>query len=338
MTRIDPQVDFNWNWQSPGPGVPREYFSVRWTGKLYAPTTGKYRFSATVDDGVRVWVNGRKVIDEWRKQDDSQFVGEIDLKGWQLYDLRIEYYNDWKGSVISVFWELPEDRPLISFGSKPNKVIPAKYLFRKPSVLQPIASARLPATPNKLPPDKKSLVAGKPAPILAMVRSKPTVSTLTFIPAKQTVIPRPSALATLTQTPEHTPIMDAPTAPVKLDPPIMHFKVGESITLQHVVFTQSEYTLLPESYAELDKLVRVLQADSTLRIELAGHTDNVGDKRLNLALSEHRAKVVASYLCRHGIADTRITTKGYGGSRPIADNTNEAQRAQNRRVELMVLN
>ncbi|GAB2592923.1 PA14 domain-containing protein [Spirosoma areae] len=337
MTRTDADVNFNWNWESPGPGVPREYFSVRWTGKLYAPTSGTYRFSATVDDGVRVWVGGKNVINEWRKQDDSQFVGEISLNGKQLYDLRIEYYNDWKGSVISVFWESPDDRRLFSFASKPHQVIPAKYLFSKPDrplPKPPVAAKQQPAPLPVLPvattrpapkPSTPKLPALKPVSTLAKRKTDSVATT----PAKLVQKPAP-LLATV------VPGVAAPAPPA--EPSFGKLKAGDAMVLQHVVFAQSDYTLLPESCAELDKLVRALQASPALRVEIAGHTDNIGDKRLNQALSEFRAKVVASYLIRHGIADARITAKGYGGSRPLADNTSEAQRAQNRRVEFIVNN
>ncbi len=337
MTRTDAEVNFNWNWESPGPGVPREYFSVRWTGKLYAPTSGKYRFSATVDDGVRVWVGGKKVIDEWRKQDDSQFVGEIALNAKQLYDLRIEYYNDWKGSVISVFWESPEDRRLFSFTAKPHQVIPAKYLFSKPErplPKPPVVPKREPALTSVLP-----IAANRPAPRPAT----PKLPALKPVPAPATynadAIATASAIALQKPKPVHATVVPdvgalAPTPPAA--PSFSNLKAGDAMVLRHVVFAQSEYTMLPESYIELDKLVRALQTSPALRVEIAGHTDNVGDKRLNQALSEFRAKVVATYLIRHGIADERITAKGYGGSRPLADNTSEAQRAQNRRVEFTV--
>ena len=311
MTRTDSQVDFNWNWQSPGPGVPREYFSVRWTGKLYAPTTGKYRFSATADDGVRVWVNGKKIIDEWRKQDDSNFIGEISLTSHQLYDLRIEYYNDWKGSVISVFWESPEDQRLFSYTSTPRQTIPARYLFSKPG-RPAVATKRTPAPIQPVAMQTKRK-AEPVAPVLAKTNQTPK-------PVFATVVPDVSK-----------------SAPVKpADQPFANLTPGKAIAFQQVVFPQSEYTLLPESYGELDRLVQVLRANPALHIEIGGHSDNVGDKRLNLTLSEFRAKVVANYLIRHGVADTRVTAKGYGGSRPIADNTNETQRAQNRRVDFII--
>ena len=317
MTRTDEQVDFNWNWQSPGPGVQREYFSVRWTGKLYAPTSGKYRFSATVDDGVRVWVNGRKVIDEWRKQDDSQFVGEISLMGRQLYDLRIEYYNDWKGSVISVYWEMPEDRRLLGFGSKPHQVIPAKYLFSSPERVRPTRIAPAKAAPARMLPVTIRSTTTKPNP-------------------RQPVMPKLAVTSATDFAVDVVPTASTSKPAVPVTGLFERLKVGEPIVLRHVVFVQSTYTLLPESYAELDKLVKVLQDRPTLRVDIAGHTDNIGDKRLNQTLSEYRAKVVANYLIQHGIADTRITARGYGSDRPVADNANDLQRARNRRVEFVL--
>ncbi|WP_018619057.1 OmpA family protein [Spirosoma luteum] len=295
LTRIDPAVDFDWNWQYPGPGVQREYFSVRWTGKLYAPKSGKYRFSALADDGVRVWVNGKKVIDEWRKQDDSNFTGDIALTGGRLYDLRIEYFNDWKGSVISVFWEMlinnrPSYRSLL-----PRQVIAGKYLVPK-------RASRSVAT-RKVPVKK---------PVATLVKPAKTSGDVAPLTARTATLSRLSAS------------------------PFANLKAGNAFVLRHVLFAQGDYTLLSESYTELDELVQALRANPSLHIEVAGHTDNVGDKRLNLALSENRAKVVASYLIRHGIAENRITAKGYGGTKPIASNADDAQRPLNRRVELVV--
>ena len=352
LTRTDPQVDFDWNWQSPGPGVQREYFSVRWTGKLYAPTSGKYRFSATVDDGVRVWVGGKKVIDEWRKQDDSQFAGEIALNANQLYDLRIEYYNDWKGSVISVFWESPEDRRLFSFHSKPTQLIPAKYLFSRPvSVVPARRNAASPPVQNQprftVPAVAKREPFSRPASSVPTATSSPAITPQRTTTKPASTIGKPASVAATPTNPVSKPtpvlagVVPAAITPAPAIPTAESFanlKAGETVILRRVAFAQSEYTLLPESYAELDKLVQALKANPTFQVNIAGHTDNVGDKRLNQALSEHRAKVVASYLTRHGIAATRITSEGYGGSRPIADNAREEQRAQNRRVEFSMTN
>ena len=295
LTRIDPAVDFDWNWQYPGPGVQREYFSVRWTGKLYAPKSGKYRFSALADDGVRVWVNGKKVIDEWRKQDDSNFVGDIALTGGRQYDLRIEYFNDWKGSIISVYWEmLVNNKP--SYNSVlPRQVIAGKYLVPK-------AGSRV-VTTRKVPVRK---------PVATVVKPGETSVAVAPLSAKMAT---PSRL---------------------IVSPFANLKSGSAFVLRHVLFAQGDYKLVAGSYDELNELVQALNANPTLNIEVGGHTDNVGDKRLNLALSENRAKVVASYLIRRGIAENRITAKGYGGTKPIANNNDEAQRPLNRRVELVV--
>ncbi len=112
--------------------------------------------------------------------------------------------------------------------------------------------------------------------------------------------------------------------------------IATPVTLRHVQFEQSSYVLLPESFPELDKLVERLRQQAHWRIEVMGHTDNVGDPRLNQVLSEYRAKVVMNYLIRHGIADDRIEANGYGGSRPIAGNDTEDGRSRNRRVEFIL--
>ncbi|GAA4461743.1 PA14 domain-containing protein [Nibrella saemangeumensis] len=321
-TRTDPQVSFDWNWRYPAPGVQREYFSVRWTGKLYAPTTGKYRFSATVDDGVRVWVGGKRVIDEWRKQDDTQFVGEITLQAKHYYDLKVEYYNDWKGSIIFVYWETPQDRKenLFGYTSKPYKTIPTQYLFSKPVAAGPV-TAQPQATITSA---KSSARAATLVP--TVVTAKPAANPKAFPPAKK---PNVTTLKSTGRVAVATPVVKAPAV-------FTNLVKGEAVILKNVFFEQSKYVLLPESSTELNKLVQTLKDQPSLRIDIVGHTDNIGDPRLNQALSENRAKVVATYLIRNGITSDRLETKGYGGTRPIADNTVESERARNRRVEFVV--
>ena len=118
--------------------------------------------------------------------------------------------------------------------------------------------------------------------------------------------------------------------------PFDNLRPGEVMVLRHVQFEQSSYVLLPESSVELDKLVQALNQHPLWRVEIAGHTDNVGDPRLNMALSENRAKVVATYLIRRGISESRVDTKGYGGTQPVADNTLERDRLKNRRVAITI--
>ncbi len=106
--------------------------------------------------------------------------------------------------------------------------------------------------------------------------------------------------------------------------------------LRNVQFEQSSYVLLAEESTELNKLIQSLKANLQWHIHIAGHKDNVGDARLNLALSEHRAKVVATYLTRRGIAEERITTEGFGSKQPLGGNTTESERSKNRRVEITI--
>lgn len=113
--------------------------------------------------------------------------------------------------------------------------------------------------------------------------------------------------------------------------------VNQAFRLDNVYFDQSSYVLRPESYPQLDKLVKTLQTTPALIIEIAGHTDNVGDRRLNQALSENRAKIIMNYLTNHGIAAKRLKYNGYGSNRPAALNDSEENKRKNRRVEFVVL-
>jgi OmpA-OmpF porin, OOP family len=123
----------------------------------------------------------------------------------------------------------------------------------------------------------------------------------------------------------------------KADTVFRNLQTGQAIELDKVFFDQSSYRLRPESFDQLDKLLRTLQTMPTLRIEIAGHTDNVGDRRLNQSLSEQRAKIIANYLIDKGIPEVRLRHNGYGGNRPAAPNDVEENKRKNRRVEFVVL-
>jgi outer membrane protein OmpA-like peptidoglycan-associated protein len=114
-------------------------------------------------------------------------------------------------------------------------------------------------------------------------------------------------------------------------------EIGQDVPLNNVFFVRGEPTLISTSYPELNKLAKILLENPTLEIELSGHTDNVGDAGKNQILSEQRVEVVKKYLVSKGATEERITGKGYGGSKPIADNSVEATRKLNRRVEFKII-
>jgi len=116
-----------------------------------------------------------------------------------------------------------------------------------------------------------------------------------------------------------------------------NLRVKQAFRLDNIYFDQGSYILRPESYPQLDKLVKTLATTPKLVIEIVGHTDNVGDRRLNQALSENRVKVIRSYLIRSGIAEDRLRINGYGDARPAAPNDSEENKRKNRRVEFVVL-
>lgn len=125
--------------------------------------------------------------------------------------------------------------------------------------------------------------------------------------------------------------------PLSLDVPLGKLATGSTIALRNIFFNTASYALLPTSNAELDKLVKLMKANPDLRIELGGHTDNVGADAANLTLSQQRANAVRDHVVAQGVDGARITAKGYGETKPMATNDTEAGRALNRRTEVTVL-
>ncbi len=113
---------------------------------------------------------------------------------------------------------------------------------------------------------------------------------------------------------------------------------GAHINLNHVLFQQGSPKLLDESFKELDLVVDLMKSNPSMRIELAGHTDNVGTASLNLKLSNDRVAAVKKYLVDKGIDAKRIKGKGYGGTKPISPGNTEEARRLNRRVEFIITN
>lgn len=123
----------------------------------------------------------------------------------------------------------------------------------------------------------------------------------------------------------------------KLDIVLEPITSKKTVVLNNVFYETGLYKLKAESKTELDRLLRFLQANPTIKLEVSGHTDNVGADASNLDLSQKRANEVVNYLVAAGIDKARLKAKGYGATMPIADNGTEEGRAKNRRTEIMIV-
>lgn len=111
----------------------------------------------------------------------------------------------------------------------------------------------------------------------------------------------------------------------------------QRFVLEDLHFGTGSATIQSDSYPRLDRVVEYMTHRPSVRIRVAGHTDNVGDPRRNQVLSEQRAQAVRDYLVSHGIDGGRIEAVGYGDQRPLTSNATEEGRAQNRRIEAIEL-
>jgi len=131
------------------------------------------------------------------------------------------------------------------------------------------------------------------------------------------------------------PIIDVPVPTNELAK--IEIEAGKVVQLKNIFFEHDKSELLPRSFSELNKLYDLMTTNSTMQIEIRGHTDAVGEQSYNLPLSEKRAKAVVDYLLNLGISSYRLQHQGYGASMPVADNNSDAGRRENRRVEFLIL-
>ncbi len=122
-----------------------------------------------------------------------------------------------------------------------------------------------------------------------------------------------------------------------MDVPLQAIKVGQKVVLKNIFFDTNKYDLKPESESELQKLIAFLNSKPNLKVEIGGHTDNVGTQQDNKLLSENRAKAVYNYLIENSIGKQRLSYKGYGELEAIANNNTDKGRALNRRTEFMIV-
>jgi outer membrane protein OmpA-like peptidoglycan-associated protein/tetratricopeptide (TPR) repeat protein len=129
----------------------------------------------------------------------------------------------------------------------------------------------------------------------------------------------------------------SPDSVYQKDITLLPIETNASVVLKNIFFDAGKFELKPQSQVELEKLVQLLIANPTLKIEISGYTDNVGKPADNLVLSNNRAKSVVTYLVSKSIPVQRLTAKGYGETKPMADNKTEDGKALNRRTEMKVV-
>lgn len=207
LMRNDSQIGFNWGYGSPAPGIPADNFSIRWTRQLYFEQ-GVYRFTARVDDGIRVWIDGLLVLNAWRDNPGSDFVFERSLAtGWHSF--QIDYYEHLGEAQVFFNWFLtgPTPSPL------PPTVTPTRIL---PTATATAVPTR---TPTATPPPQSTLVPVTTATPTARVTATPTTTptraptpTATELP-QSTVVPLPTD--TPTSEPTETPTATATRTPTE---------------------------------------------------------------------------------------------------------------------------
>ncbi|MEQ1553046.1 MAG: OmpA family protein [Ferruginibacter sp.] len=134
-----------------------------------------------------------------------------------------------------------------------------------------------------------------------------------------------------------TMLGNALDTPMVLNIALQPIEKGASITLKNIFFDSKEANLNPTSFAELDKVTAIMLDNPALIIQISGYTDNVGKPVDNLLLSKNRSIAVINYLVKKGISIKRLQSKGFGETKPIASNSTELGKAQNRRTEMSVI-
>jgi beta-glucosidase len=107
-TRIDEQINFNWFTNAPVPQLPTDNFSVRWTGMFVPPASGTYQLGARADDGVRIYLDDKILVEDWRDRGAKTVIKPVELEGGRKYKLRIEYYDRYHIGEAHLVWSPPQ--------------------------------------------------------------------------------------------------------------------------------------------------------------------------------------------------------------------------------------
>lgn len=316
-SRIDEAIDFYYHKASPAPGLNRQHYSICWSGKLYAPVSGNYRISVRVKDGIRLWVNGVKILDKWKTQKVATYTGQMHLSAGEFYDLRIEYFNGQNEGIIQLLWELPEEESSSQPGAysySSRKPVPKDYLYSQhPRERAVVAQAKL--TPNEPNTQAIRAAANKSSQQVSFSNSSAQVSI-------ERMANKPSEAVEYNH-------LEAGTTFENLAP-------GEVVQLKTVAFEAKKWVLMESSFSELDKLARTMQRQKDLKIRIEAHMDSFEDAAINQNISFYRARVIATYLQDKGIDPLRIEVSKNGSTPSVAANTSVNGNSLSRGVHFVV--
>jgi len=294
-------IDNEWYDTPLVPGIDPHNCSIRWTGKLRTGKTGTYLFSAIVDDGIRVWIDGDIIINQWHLNDYGTYNGSVDMRAGQEYDIKVEYFNALREGEIKLQWAMEKSKDDQSwyervFGVEYQyQVIHSDYFVRSEEPEPEVAVADTSPPKQPTPQPKRT--------------TKPTKTKL-----KQS---QPQA----TPQPAPTPTMAVTTV-----------AAAEKYLPKNVEFVRTKAEILPTSFDELNTFAQFMADNPTVTVTIEGHTDCVGVPSQNQFLSERRANRVARYLVEKGIAGSRLKTVGYGGTKPLKVPAEGEYYPPNRRV------
>ncbi len=136
VTRIDPQINFDWGYDSPDPAIGADNFSVRWVGQIEALYTETYTFTTNADNGIRLWIDRQLIVDDWSDHPLREASGRINLNAGQRYVIQVEYYEADGGAIAEIYW---------SSASQAKEIIPGEQLYlgdlTEDDVLAPLPTA-----------------------------------------------------------------------------------------------------------------------------------------------------------------------------------------------------
>ncbi len=304
-------INESWNNKPPVPGIDPHSCSIRWSAKLKPEKSGNYKFSARVDDGIRVWIDNRLIIDQWELNDVGVFQSAADLVADQEYDIQVEYFNALIEGEVRLLWKIPRTKKEHSwfeyfFGEdKSHSVIAPKYFFRPDETDQIKDDSDFTNNSNKPNPS----LLDKPE----ISKPKNTNS------VNENLKNNPSLKETKRQKPK--------TSTVKVTA-----KEADNFIPKNIGFEKSKVNILESSIKELNLFAQFMLDHPQLTVMIEGHTDPVGDSELNLQLSKQRAYKIANYLVGKGVDKERIKAEGFGGSKPLVVPKEGSYYPANRRV------